>query len=122
MLTDYDLSGGEWNQPVNAVIPRALRLGAVSNPPFSVVSNFVESSTDWMDLSVLMDSGTRLVDRDRMAICHGGDVHDMERRLRDKYSEDFPIGFVTEFTQYIRCSASRRSLFVTRFCVLGHHA
>ncbi len=122
MLSDYDSPGEEWNQSANAVVPQGLQLGAVSNPPFSVVSNLVEASTDWMDLAMLIELGTRLVDRDRMAICSAGDIHDMERRLRAEYGKDFPVEFATNFTHHIRCSASGRSLLVTRFCVLGHHA
>jgi hypothetical protein len=122
MLCDYDFPGREWNQPANAVILQILRFGVVSGLPFSIVSNLVEASTDWMDLAVLMESGARLVDRDRMAICSAGDIHDMERRLRAEYGEDFLVEFSTNFTHHIRCSASGRFLLVTRFCVLGHHA
>jgi hypothetical protein len=112
----------EWNQPSNADILQGLRLGVVSSLPFSIVSNLVESSTDRMDLSVLMESGTRLVNRNRMAVCSAGDVHDMERRLRAKDGKDFPVEFATNLIHHIRCSASGRSLLLTRFCVLGHHA
>jgi hypothetical protein len=85
-----------------------LRLGAIHNSPFSILSNLIESSTDWTDLSVLMKSRTRLIDRDRMAICSAGDVHDMEWRIRDEYCKDLSVGVATKFTPHVARLTSGR--------------